>query len=85
MMSIPARYLAGCCVIPDGTEKNLSVVESPCTKHCEIHQSTKVCIGCGRTLLEIEQWPIASIQVKRDIIARLPERLRMISACDLKT
>jgi predicted Fe-S protein YdhL (DUF1289 family) len=34
------------------------------------------CIGCGRTTQEIAEWSKASDKKKRDILERLPDRLR---------
>jgi predicted Fe-S protein YdhL (DUF1289 family) len=54
-------------------------MKSPCNQICEIDQPTSFCIGCGRTLDEIEEWPVASTKRKQQILAILPERIAAIS------
>ncbi|MEE4207052.1 MAG: DUF1289 domain-containing protein [Erythrobacter sp.] len=31
-------------------------VRSPCRNICRLSQDEKICIGCGRTMLEITAW-----------------------------
>jgi predicted Fe-S protein YdhL (DUF1289 family) len=50
-------------------------VDSPCTKVCTIDPATGLCIGCGRTLGEISQWPNLRASDRRRIMAELPERM----------
>ncbi len=54
--------------------KSISRVVSPCIKICTLQND--FCIGCGRTTQEIAEWTKASDKRKRDILERLPDRLR---------
>ena len=54
--------------------KSISRVVSPCIKVCTLQND--FCIGCGRTTQEIAEWTKASDKKKRDILERLPDRLR---------
>ena len=54
--------------------KSISKVVSPCIKICTLQND--FCIGCGRTTQEIAEWSNASDKKKRDILERLPDRLR---------
>lgn len=42
--------------------------DSPCTGVCKLNREG-VCIGCGRTLDEISQWPAASDARRHAIVA----------------
>lgn len=50
-------------------------MESPCNQICVMSISLPYCVGCGRTLLEIEEWSSASEQQQAEIIAELPDRM----------
>ena len=54
--------------------KSISRVVSPCIKICTLQND--FCTGCGRTTQEIAEWTKASDKKKRDILERLPDRLR---------
>jgi uncharacterized protein len=54
---------------------NMVPVDSPCTKVCTIDPASGLCIGCGRTLSEIAQWPALSASDRRRIIDALPARM----------
>jgi predicted Fe-S protein YdhL (DUF1289 family) len=56
------------------------MIASPCTKICAIDDPSGWCRGCGRTLAEIGDWPYASDAEKRDMLARLPARLRRLGS-----
>ena len=43
-------------------------VKSPCTAICQVN-TEQVCIGCYRTLDEIQRWSTCSSQDKHNIIA----------------
>lgn len=49
-----------------------SAVPSPCRNVCQVKRG--LCIGCGRTLDEISQWPTASDERKRAIVAAARSR-----------
>nr|WP_321509552.1 DUF1289 domain-containing protein [uncultured Celeribacter sp.] len=49
-------------------------IESPCTKVCQIHPDTRLCLGCARSIDEIAQWSRMSQTERRRIMEELPER-----------
>ena len=57
-------------------------IESPCNKICAIDLISARCIGCGRTLAEIESWIRFTAQERTRIMAELPRRLSAISDAD---
>jgi predicted Fe-S protein YdhL (DUF1289 family) len=50
-------------------------IESPCSKNCTVDPVAAICVGCGRTLTEIEGWLRFSAGERRRIMAELPSRL----------
>jgi hypothetical protein len=54
----------------------MPAIETPCVKICALDHAAGMCRGCGRTLLEIEQWTRLSDAERRTIIDQLPARLR---------
>jgi hypothetical protein len=54
----------------------MPAIETPCVKICTLDHAAGMCSGCGRTLLEIEQWTRLSDGERRTIIEQLPARLR---------
>jgi predicted Fe-S protein YdhL (DUF1289 family) len=55
------------------------MVDSPCKQNCRLHEKLQWCLGCGRSLEEIAQWPEAGNGLKRNILARLPLRRLILS------
>jgi len=53
----------------------MAAVESPCTKVCVIDPSARLCLGCGRSLAEIERWLAFTAEQRAQIMAELPRRL----------
>jgi predicted Fe-S protein YdhL (DUF1289 family) len=53
----------------------MAFVESPCTKVCAIEPMSGLCLGCGRTLVEIEQWLVFTTSERAEVMAKLPKRL----------
>jgi predicted Fe-S protein YdhL (DUF1289 family) len=51
-------------------------VPSPCISVCQIDRSDDRCIGCGRSLDEIRDWPILTADEKRALLERLRARGR---------
>jgi predicted Fe-S protein YdhL (DUF1289 family) len=49
--------------------------ESPCNKVCAVDPISAVCIGCGRSLAEIEGWMRMGTDERGRIMAQLPRRL----------
>ena len=54
----------------------MSADSTPCIKICVIDPASKLCEGCGRTLVEIAQWGGLSEAARQAIMVELPERLR---------
>ena len=63
---------------------NLSILETvnaqasistPCIKVCVLDPESGYCIGCGRTRNEIAGWLDMTDQLRRDIMAGLPQRV----------
>jgi predicted Fe-S protein YdhL (DUF1289 family) len=48
-------------------------------KICELHRQLPWCMGCGRTLPEIEQWASATNSEKREILQKLSARLAFMT------
>jgi uncharacterized protein len=55
-------------------------VESPCTKICTLDPVSRLCLGCGRTLLEIERWGAMSATERAQVMSQLPARLARLRA-----
>ena len=49
-------------------------VLSPCVGICRIHPQSRLCEGCGRSLVEIAEWPAWSDERRRAVLARLARR-----------
>jgi predicted Fe-S protein YdhL (DUF1289 family) len=56
----------------------MSGIESPCNKVCTLDPISALCIGCGRTLAEIEAWSRLSSADRLRIMAELPRRLAVL-------
>jgi predicted Fe-S protein YdhL (DUF1289 family) len=54
-------------------------VETPCIKVCVVDPGSGLCIGCGRTRLEIGGWLGFSTEQRRTVMASLPERLATLT------
>ena len=52
----------------------MKTIESPCIQICKLEND--ICIGCGRTTQEIAEWGKATIARRKEIIERLPDRMR---------
>lgn len=50
-------------------------ISSPCIKRCVIGDGTGLCLGCGRTLVEIARWSDLTERERLTIMAQLPARL----------
>ena len=53
----------------------MAEIESPCIKVCVLDPGSKHCLGCGRSLAEIERWAAFSPEERRRIMAELPARI----------
>ncbi|MDN3922000.1 DUF1289 domain-containing protein [Pelomonas sp. PFR6] len=56
----------------------LPAVHSPCINVCRMHAGTGWCEGCARTIAEIAAWGGADDATRLQILARLPERRRLL-------
>lgn len=54
--------------------KNAPSIASPCKSICKMNAAGTLCLGCGRNLDEIAEWPSASDERKREILASVEER-----------
>ena len=54
-------------------------VESPCIKVCVIHQESRLCTGCLRTIDEITAWSRMTPEARRTVMADLPLRSGQIT------
>ena len=50
-------------------------IESPCNKVCTLDPIASLCVGCGRTLPEIEAWVRMGADERARITAELPRRI----------
>lgn len=53
----------------------MSSASSPCTGICTIDDSRGLCLGCGRSLVEIAGWSGMTEPQRLALMATLPERL----------
>jgi predicted Fe-S protein YdhL (DUF1289 family) len=54
---------------------NPPAIASPCNKVCTVEPVSGLCIGCGRSLVEIANWIGYSDGERSRIMAELPGRL----------
>jgi len=55
----------------------MAIIESPCIKVCTVDPTSKLCVGCGRSLAEIAAWSQYSTDERRRIMTGLPQRLAL--------
>jgi predicted Fe-S protein YdhL (DUF1289 family) len=53
----------------------MAAIESPCVKVCTLDARAGVCLGCGRSIEEIERWTGMSAKQRAQVMAELPARL----------
>lgn len=53
-------------------------IDSPCVKVCVVHPEARICIGCNRTIDEISSWSRMAPEKRREIIAELPGRGKLL-------
>ena len=58
----------------------MSAYTPPCTGVCTLEAASGLCLGCGRTLKEIEWWTRYSEEERAEVCSRLPERLAALAA-----
>ncbi len=54
-------------------------VQSPCIKICVIHQESRLCTGCLRSIDEIGAWSRMSDEVRSAVLEELPTRTGQIT------
>ncbi len=54
-------------------------IETPCVKICVVDPETQLCIGCGRTRMEIAGWLGMAVAERHTIVLNLPERLATLT------
>jgi predicted Fe-S protein YdhL (DUF1289 family) len=55
------------------------MIASPCNKTCIIDPASRLCVGCGRNLIEIERWMRLTDQERAQVIGELPRRLALLA------
>lgn len=60
----------------------MSQISTPCVNICIVDPARDLCVGCGRTLEEIAEWPKLSEEERQRIIATLHERLARLAASE---
>ena len=55
------------------------MVKSPCVEICLVDPKTNLCIGCKRSLLEIENWNKFSNLKKNEIMDKLNARKKSMN------
>jgi predicted Fe-S protein YdhL (DUF1289 family) len=58
-------------------------VTSPCIQECRLDPAGQACLGCLRTLAEIEMWPRMSQAARLGVMALLPQRRAALAAVAL--
>jgi predicted Fe-S protein YdhL (DUF1289 family) len=58
---------------------NSSVIESPCVRICALNASD-ICLGCGRSIVEITRWYGMSNDERSRIMSELPRRIEALCA-----
>lgn len=49
------------------------MVRSPCSGVCRLDAHRQVCVGCGRTAMEITEWRSLTDDEKRAVLERIKE------------
>jgi uncharacterized protein len=63
----------------------MSDIQSPCKKVCVVDPISALCIGCGRTLVEIAGWIGFGADERRRIMGELPARLAALQQLDAES
>lgn len=53
----------------------MKTMQTPCVLICNIDADSGLCVGCGRSLVEIGGWSTYDDAERQAIMAALPERL----------
>jgi len=52
----------------------LLISKSPCQKICKLDPTTDICTVCGRTMMQIQDWPIYTDEQRSVIMKTLKAR-----------
>jgi len=58
----------------------MSEIATPCEKVCIVDHACGLCLGCGRSLAEIELWTAFHEDERRRVMSELPRRLDALRA-----
>jgi len=61
---------------------NPPAIASPCNKVCTVEPVSGLCMGCGRSIMEIANWIGYSDGERTRIMAELPQRLASLRGSD---
>jgi len=56
----------------------MATIETPCKTICVVDPASSLCLGCGRSLAEIERWIRYSDAERTRIMSELPQRLEAL-------
>jgi hypothetical protein len=56
----------------------MAAIETPCDKICTLDPASGLCLGCGRSLSEIERWTAFNDAERRRVMKVLPRRLEVL-------
>jgi predicted Fe-S protein YdhL (DUF1289 family) len=54
----------------------MAPIPSPCDKVCTVDPVSGLCLGCGRSLAEIERWTDFTDCERARVMSELPQRLK---------
>jgi len=72
-------FLAAALMLRESSGTVMAAIQSPCENVCIIEPVAGLCLGCGRSLSEIERWMRYSDAERALIMASLPARLAALS------
>jgi|HubBroStandDraft_4_1064222.scaffolds.fasta_scaffold105058_2 predicted Fe-S protein YdhL (DUF1289 family) len=58
-------------------------VKTPCNRTCALHPVSGLCVGCGRSVVEIAGWIGFNDKERAAIMARLPTRLAAVTGASV--
>jgi predicted Fe-S protein YdhL (DUF1289 family) len=56
----------------------MAAIETPCDKICTLDPASGLCLGCGRSLSEIELWTALNDAQRSRVMEELPRRLEVL-------
>jgi hypothetical protein len=58
----------------------MAAIETPCDNICTLDRASGLCLGCGRSLAEIERWTAFNDAERSRVMKQLPRRLEAVRA-----